>query len=776
VPGGELSLVGASVRRREDPGLLLGRSRFVADLADGCAAVAFVRSPLAAGRIIGIDRPADAEVFTAEDLIGVGAVEAILHRPGYVRVPQPLLATDRVNYVGEPIAAVVADTRHEAEDLADSVFVDIDMHDPVVSADSAIAHGSRIVHPGAPSNVVVSGAIETPDFDAVAAGAAEHIELMITGGRQSAVPIEARGAVVRVDEPSGRLTLYASTQIPHVIRTAITDLIGMPESDLRVVAPAVGGGFGQKIPLPTEYAVLVWLARALGRPLAWIEDRRENFTSSFHGRDHQYKIRGSFDADARLVSLEAEIVANVGAYSCYPITWGVEPLMAMGELPGPYDFQSYRVKAMGVTTNTCPMSPYRGVSRPVLTLSIERLMDLAAARFGIDAIEIRRRNLITDFPYRSVTGVVYDEGSYLASLEKASEVVDLPSFRRRQARARQDGRFIGVGFSVFSERTGYGTPTFAARGMEVTPGYEIVEMTMDPSGGVEVRIGASPHGQGLVTTLSQLVADELGLPIESVTVVHGDTDRTPYGWGTFASRSMVISGGASKIAAVRLRQTLIEIAADLLEAAPEDITLEAGRATVRGTDRGVEIPEVARKAHHQSHLLAPGRDPGLHVTASYDPSGTFSNACHAAVVEVDIETGAVRIDRFVVIEDAGLLINPMIVDGQIAGGVVQGIANALYEEVVYDEAGNILTTSLLDYLPPTASEVPDIEIHHLETITDASITGAKGLGEGGAIGAPAAVINAISDALSTLGVQVTQMPATPQRIRSLIRAATGGGE
>jgi carbon-monoxide dehydrogenase large subunit len=769
-----LSLVGSPIRRREDPNLLLGRSRFVADLTEGCASVSFVRSPLAAGRIIGIDRPADAAVFTAADLIGVGSIEPILHRPGYVRVPQPLLATDRVKYAGEPIAVVVADSRHQAEDLADSVFVDIDMDDPVVSTDSALAKGSRMVHHGAGSNVVVSGAMETPDFDEVIAGAAEHVELAITCGRQSAVPIEARGAVARVDQASGRITLYASTQMPHVIRTAIADLIGMPEADLRVVAPAVGGAFGQKIPLPPEYAILVWLARHLDRSVSWIEDRRENFTASFHSRDHQYKLRGSFDADAHLVALDAEIVANVGAYSCYPITWGVEPLMAMGELPGPYDFRSYRVKALGVTTNTCPMSPYRGVSRPVLTLGMERLMDLAAARFGIDPIEIRRRNLITEFPYRSVTGVEYDEGSYLASLEKAAEVIDLPSFRLQQAEARHDGRFIGIGFSVFSERTGYGTPTFAARGMEVTPGYETVEITMDPSGGVEVRIGASPHGQGLVTTLSQLVADELGLPIESVSVVHGDTDRTPYGWGTFASRSMVISGGASKLAAVGLRRTLSEIAGELLEAAPEDVILEAGRAVVRGTDQGVDISELARIAHHQSHRLAPGRDPGLRAIASYDPPGTFSNACHVAVVEVDIETGGVRIDRFVVVEDAGLLINPLIVDGQIAGGVVQGIANALYEEVVYDETGNILTTSLLDYLPPTASEVPDIEIHHLETITDQSITRAKGLGEGGAIGAPAAVLNAISDALDPLGIQVGQMPATPQRIRSLIRAGSGG--
>ena len=767
-----MKLVGTPIRRREDPELLTGRKRFIADLTAGCQSVAFVRSPMAAAQIVGIELPEGTSVFTAADLTGVGSIEPILHRPDYFRAPQPVLAVDRVIYLGEPIAAVVADTRREAEDLADAVYVDLERHDPVVTAKAALADNSRIVHPGAESNVVVSGVIDTGDIDATSESAVERIELELTCRRQSAAPIETRGAVARYDEESEKVTLHASTQMPHVLRTAICDLLGMQEADLRVIAPAVGGAFGQKMCLPAEYAVLVWLARHLRRSLAWIEDRRENFTSSFHSRDHHYRIWGSFDADARLVAIEGDLVANVGAYSCYPVTWGVEPLMAMAELPGPYDFQSYRVRARGVSTNTCPMSPYRGVSRPVLTLAMERMMDVAAERFGLDPVEIRRRNLITRFPYRSATGIVYDEGSYVASLEKAAEVVDVDSFRRRQAEAREAGRFLGIGFSVFSERTGYGTPAFAPRNMDVTPGYETVEMAMDPSGGVEVRIGASPHGQGLVTTLSQVVADGLGLPLESVRVVHGDTDRTPYGWGTFASRSMVISGGATKLAAERLREAIVAVAGDMLEAAPEDIELAEGRAVVRGTDRGVDISDLARQAYHHTPKLAPEREPGLRATASYDPAGTFSNACHVAVVEVDIETGGVRVDRFVVVEDAGLLINPVIVDGQIAGGVVQGIANALFEEVIYDDGGNILTTTLFDYLPPTASEIPPIEIHHLQTITDASLTGAKGLGEGGAIGSPAAVINAVSDALRPLGVQVTEMPATPDRIRRMIREAT----
>lgn len=395
-------------------------------------------------------------------------------------------------------------------------------------------------------------------------------------------------------------------------------------------------------------------------------------------------------------------------------------------------------------------------------------MDLAAVRFDIEPAEIRRRNLISEFPYASATGLVYDEGSYVESLDRAVEAIGLEDFRDCQAAARSEGRYLGIGFSVFSERTGYGTSAFAARSMDVTPGYETVDLAMDPSGNVEARLGASPHGQGLETTLAQLIGDRLGVEPARVRIVHGDTDRTPYGWGTFASRSLVIAGGAARLASDRLAAKLAAIASAELEAAPEDIVIRAGRATVAGTDAGIEVADLARLAYHSSHRLAAGMDPGLTVTASYDPAGTFSNACHVATVEVDPETGGVRVDRFVVVEDAGRLINPMIVDGQLHGGVTQGIAGALYEEIRYDGEGNILTTSLMDFLPPTLAEVPTIEVHHLETISDATITGAKGLGEGGTIGAPAAIINAVSDALRPLGVEVAEVPATPSRLRRLV--------
>jgi carbon-monoxide dehydrogenase large subunit len=367
--------------------------------------------------------------------------------------------------------------------------------------------------------------------------------------------------------------------------------------------------------------------------------------------------------------------------------------------------------------------------------------------------------------------LVFDEGSYRQTLKIASDALDVPSFRKRQAQARADGKYLGIGFAAFSERTGYGTPAFAARGMGITPGWETVELSMDPSGNLELRIGASPHGQGLRTTLSQLVADEIGVDPDKIKVVHGDTDRTPYGWGTFASRSIVIAGGASVLAARKVQTKLKKIASRLLEAAEEDIVLEASAARVTGTDRAITVEALARAAYQQAHLFRGELDPGISETASYDPAGTFSNACHACVVEVDPETGGVVIERFVVAEDAGRLVNPMIVDGQVVGGVVQGIGNALLEEIVYDDSGNILTATLADFLPPTSREIPEIELFHLETLSDATITHSKGLGEGGAIGAPAAILNAINDSLVPFGVTINEMPATPQRIRAALRHA-----
>jgi carbon-monoxide dehydrogenase large subunit len=767
---------GRPLRRLEDPAILQGFGNYVGDVAArdaGCSYATFVRSPVAAGRIQSITAPPGVRLFTAADLNGVRPICPVIERPDYVPIETPVLAADVVRFVGEPIAVVVADSAAAAEDALESVAVDIEPADPVLSVADAVSPGSPLVHavafPGDP-NTVTDARLTTPGFDAALAQAHVIVELEISCGRQSAMPMEARASHAALDRGTGRVVLHTTTQAPHVVRTGICDSLGIDEDELRVVAPDVGGAFGAKFALAREDVALVFLARALRRDVAWIETREENFLASWHSREQRYQLRAGFTEDGRMTALQADIVADVGAYSCYPVTFGVEPLMAFAELPGPYKVSEYSVRARAVLSNKCPIAPYRGVSRPVQTLATERLMDVAARRLGLDPVTIRKRNLVAEFPHTTPTGLVLDQGTYQEALAEAARRVDLPAFRRRQAESRARGRWLGVGFSCFAERTGYGTPAFAARRMAITPGYERVSMSMDPSGGVVLRIGASPHGQGLRTSLAQLVADRLGLTPSDIRVVHGDTDTTPYGWGSFASRSMVIAGGASSLAAQALRERLVEIAADQLECAPEDVELRQGRAVVKGTGVGVPVKDIARLAHHSSHLLRAGL-PSLEVTASYDPSGTFSNACHVAEVEVDDLTGAVEITRFLVVEDAGLIINPAIVDGQVHGGVAQGIANALYEELLYDDRGVLITTSLMDYLPPTVAEIPDIQIVHLASVSDATLTGAKGVGEGGTIGAPAAVLNAICDALSPLGIELTHLPATPSRIRAAIRAA-----
>jgi len=780
---------GRALPRLEDPAIIRGWGTYVADIAarnTACGYVRFVRSPLASGRILSITTPPGVTVFTAADLAGVQPIRAVLHRPDFVEIGTPILATDVVRFVGEPIAFVVADSEAAAEDAAELVEVDIEPLPAVLSATAALADGAPLVHdcvppehPNAP-NTMVDGRITTPGADKAFATADAVVAVKVSSSRQSAMPLEARASHATFDRATGRTTLYATLQMPHITRTGIADCLGIPEDDLRVIAPDVGGGFGAKMTLAREDVALVWAARHLRRDLAWIETREENFLGAWHSREQVYAIEGAFTADGDLLALRGDLICDVGAYCCYPVTWAVEPLMALVELPGPYKVAEYDVRSRAIATNKCPIAPYRGVSRPMQVLAMERLMDRAAAQLGIDRVEIRDRNLIDEYPHRSPTGLVLDVASHRETLAAAAKLADLEDFERRRAEARARGRYLGIGISCFAERTGYGTPAFAARSTPyplqpdkaapvVTPGFERVILTMDPSGGLTLRIGASPHGQGLKTSLAQLVCDELGMRPDQVRVIASDTDNTPYGWGSYASRAMVIAGGASLIAARNLAERLRALAADRLGALPDDIVLEDGKARRSGTDEAVDLAVIARDTYHSSHLLADKGEPALESVGTYDPSGTFANACHIAEVEVDPLTGKVEIKRFLVAEDAGRLINPAIVDGQIHGGVVQGIANALYEELIYDDRGILVTTSLMDFLPPTVTEVPDIEIAHICTLSPASLTGAKGVGEGGTIGAPAAIANAISDALRPFGVEVFHLPATPHRIRSAIR-------
>ncbi len=768
--GAGLKWVGRAIRRLEDPALVTGQGHFTADLA-ATHWVRFVRSPNAAGKIESIKAPDGALVITAADLTSVKKITPMLHKFNYRPVAQSILADGVVRYVGEAIAAVVASSEEDAEDTADLVEVNISESAPLVDARDALAPGAPQIHAEAPGNVILKGEIKTAGFDDVWASAAKIVRIDARSHRQNATPMEARAAHAAYDKASGRVTLTCTTQMPHLMRTAIADLLGMRESDLRVIAPDVGGGFGQKMSLCAEYVLLVWLACKLKSSVAWTEDRRENLIASFHSRDQYITLEGAFDANAKLIALRADVVSNVGAYSCFPTTSGVEPLMAMAEMPGPYDVQQYQCLARGVLTNTCTMAAYRGVSRPIITFTLERLMDKAAKAFALDPVDIRRRNLIDKFPYTSATGLIYDEATYRQTLEMAVHEIDLPAFRAQQKEARKQGHYLGIGFATFSERTGYGSPAFAARGMAITPGWETVHVSVDPSGFVEARIGSSPHGQGLRTTLAQIIADELGIPPDLIKVVHGDTDTAPYGWGTFASRSLVISGGATLIAARKVRAKLIKIASHMLEAAESDIVLEDGQAKIAGTDRSVTVAAMAREIYTQTHRFKGELEPGLSESGTYDPPGTFSNACHVAIVQLDPETGFVKVERYLVAEDAGRIINPMIADGQVHGGIAQGIGNALLEEIVYDYDGGVLTANLADYMPPTAHEMPHVELHHMETPSTQSITKAKGLGEGGTIGAPAAVLNAINDALTPFNVEIDIIPATPQRIRAALRKA-----
>jgi carbon-monoxide dehydrogenase large subunit len=773
---------GTPVRRVEDGRLMTGASRFVDDLnPTGSLHASFVRSPLAAARITGLDveraRAVDGviDVVTARDL-SLPGLKPVLERDDFTSTEMPLLAHDVVRFAGEPVAMVIAGSRYVAEDGAEVVAVEYDQLPHVSSIPEATAPGAPLVHEDAPGNLLLdAAAYDDPELDGVFAGqAAVVVEASFSTGRLTATPMETRAALASWDEHTRRLVLHVSHQIPHLVRSTVADVLGLPELRVRVIVPDVGGGFGQKCVVGREEVLVAAAAVRLRRPVKWVEDRVENLTASFHGHEQRYGVRAAFDEGGALLGLEADIECDVGAYSCHPFTCGVEPLMAVTELPGPYRLTRYRARTKAVTTNKPPMAPYRGVSRPQITFVMERLMDMAARRLRLDPVEIRMRNLIAaeEFPYRGASGLVYDEGSYRESLERCAAALDHASWTARRSDARANGRSIGQGFATFSERTAYGSSAFAARRMAITPGFESAHLRMDAAGGVTIAVGTLSHGQGHETTFAQIAADELGLRPEDCRLVQGDTDTTPFGWGTFASRSVAIGGSAVKRGSRMLAERIVRIGAHLLEVSAEDVDLADGSVSVRGApDRSVSVAEVARIAHHAVRRMPPDSEAGLEVRALYDPPGTFSNATHGVEVEVDATTGAVEILRYVVVEDCGCVINPAIVTGQVHGGVAQGVAAALYEAMVYDEGGQPLCSTLADYLVPTASEVPFMEIHHLETPSAHSETGAKGMGEGGTIGAPAAIANAVSDALAHLDVEIDELPISPERLRTAIRDA-----
>jgi aerobic carbon-monoxide dehydrogenase large subunit len=773
--------VGVPVPRREDRRMLVGRGAFVADLEPkarpGLLHAAFVRSPHPHARLTGIDVGAAARqhgvaaVFTAASL-GHPYLLAMLERDEYVPTRMPILAGDRVRFVGEPVALVVADDAYLAEDAAEEVAVDWIVQPAVTSIEAAKPATAPRLHDEAAGNCLVDLLMFDDDrLAGIFADAALTVSASFSSARVAALPLEGRACLAEWDDRDDQLVMHVSTQVPHQVRSGVAQALGLPERAIRVIAPDVGGGFGLKCVVGREEVAVAAAALRLRRPVRWAEDRQENLTASFHGHEQRYRVRAAFDELGRILALDAEIECDVGAYSAFPFTCAVEPLMAATELPGVYKVPAYRARGRAIATNKAPTAPYRGVSRPQIVLVMERLMEKAASALSQDPLEVRRRNLISpgEFPYTGVNGITYDEGSYRESLDLAEKQVAERAWAAERDRLREAGLRAGIGFACFSERTAYGTPTMSLRRMGMTPGYDTALVRMDPTGEVIVTTGTCGHGQGHETTFAQIVADRLGVHPDQVRLRQGDTDLASYGWGTWGSRSVVIGGGAAGRAADLVARQLRGIAASLLEASPDDVELAGGAARIRG-DAAAAIPigELARVAHFQAHRVPEDLRYGLEARASFDPPGTFSNACHAAMVVIDPGTGAVGLHRYLVVEDCGVVINPMVVDGQVRGGVTQGAAAALLERVCFDPDGQPVSTTLMDYLAPTAAELCPVEIVHLQTPSRFSETGAKGMGEGGTIGAPAAVLNAINDALSDTDVRFDHIPVLPQDVSAAL--------
>ncbi len=759
--------------------MLLGRGRFTGDLTrPGLLHAAFVRSPHAHALVGSIDAAAARQapgvqgLFTAADL-GHPYLLAMLERDEFVPTPMPILAGDRVRFTGEPVAIVVADDAYRAEDAAELAEVDWDPQPAAASIEAATAAGAPRLHDH--GNCLVDLLMfDDERLPQIFAGAKTCVSAAFASARVAALPLEGRACLAEWDDRDDQLVMHVSTQVPHQVRSGVAQALNLPERAVRVIAPDVGGGFGLKCVVGREEVAVAAAALRLRRPVRWTEDREENLTAAFHGHEQRYRVTAAFDEHGRILGLDAEIDCDTGAYSVFPFTCAVEPLMAATELPGVYKVPAYRARGRAIATSKAPAAPYRGVSRPQIVLVMERLMEKAGEALGLDPLQVRRVNLIGrhEFPYTGINKITYDEGSYRESLDLAEERVNAKGWPAERARLRARGQLAGIGYACFSERTAYGTPAMSQRRMRMTPGYDTAMVRMDPTGEVIVTTGTCGHGQGHETTFAQIVADRLGIHPDQVRLRQGDTDLASYGWGTWGSRSVVIGGGAAGRAADAVAEQLRKIAAGQLEASPADIELAGGTARVRGDESAaIPISELARLVHFQAHRVSEELRYTLEARATFDPPGTFSNACHAAMVMIDPGTCAIRLHRYLVVEDCGVVINPVVVDGQVRGGVTQGVAAALLERVCFDAEGQPVSATLMDYLAPTAAEMCPVDIVHLETPSQFSETGAKGMGEGGTIGAPAAVLNAVNDALSGTRIRFDHIPVLPHEVSAALSEA-----
>jgi carbon-monoxide dehydrogenase large subunit len=759
--------VGQRVKRKEDPRLLSGHGQYADDVTlPGQLHIAFVRSDLPAGRIRSIDSTAARElpgvhaVFTGADLNAIaGPMWTTTNGPSEALFPFRPLAGDDVRFVGDPIALVVASSRYVAEDACELVDVDIDPIPAVATLEDAMAEGAPPVHPELGTNVLDAPAMPDPELDAILASAAHVVTRTFGMSRTTNVPMEGRGLVASYDRHRGQLQVWPSTQSPHEIKAFASRVAGIPENCIRVEFGDVGGGFGQKMyPTREEAAVLV-AAKLVGRPVKWIEDRRENLIAANQARHDVATLTMAADEHGHILAATFHLVTGVGSFPAGGVAGGGGGFVAM-LFTGPYRIPKIGFSSQTVFTNTCGMAPFRG-PWAIETIAREQMMDALAREIGIDPLDLRRRNVIhqSDLPFTLPSGLVYDLITPEETMEQAAEIADWSGFRAEQAAARADGRYLGIGMSVSIEPSAVGMGAW---------GTEAATVRIDVSGQVEVMMGSGSHGHSLETTIPQIVADHLGCSIDDVVLRQGGD--TPYGPGTGGSRSAVILGGAAQTASTRLREKLVKISAHMLEAAPDDLEVAGSAVSVRGTPtKAVTFAELAAAAYLNPMLLPPGVEAGLEASSRFQPPApfTWSNATHLCTCEIDPATGEITLARFIVSEDCGVMINPMVVEGQIAGGVAQGIGGALYEEMAYDPDGNPLATTFLDYLIPTATEVPVMEYGHVET-PSASLGGYKGMGEGGAIASPAAVANAVNDALAALGASVNQFPITPWRVREAI--------
>jgi aerobic carbon-monoxide dehydrogenase large subunit len=773
------SLVGSRIKRREDPRLIMGRGTYVDDIQlPRMTYAAILRSPYAHARIrsINVDKakalPGVVAVMTGADLQGKN-VPCGWTLPDIKVAPHPALAVGKVRYTGDAVAVVVADERYIARDALDLIEVDFEPLPVVVDAEQAIQPGAPQLHDEVPNNTTFVWKVGGGDIDKAFREAEVVVKERIVNQRLIPNAIEPRGMVAQYTPGSGDLILWTATQIPHLVRLLLSMVIGIPEHKVRVIAPEVGGGFGSKLYLYPEEVIVATLARMTGRPVKWIEERRENYVATTHGRDQVQYVEVAAKRDGTITGLRVKSIANMGAYLS-TFAPGIPTILFGLMLAGNYRIPNIACEVTGVHTNTTLVDAYRGAGRPEATYLVERAVDLTARELGMDPAEIRRRNFVpaNAFPHTTATGVTYDSGNYQPTLDKALEIAGYQQLRQEQERLRQEGKYLGIGVVTYVEICGMAPSQVLGAVGAGAGGWESATVRVHPTGKVTLYSGASSHGQGHETAFAQIVGDGLGIPLEDVEVVHGDTAQVQFGIGTFGSRSAAVGGMAAVMSVNKVEEKAKKIAAFLLEAAEADLVFESGQFFVKGTPgRGITIQQVAFAAY-VPHKYPTGLEPGLEATSFYDPSNfTWPFGSHVAVVEVDPETGVIKLRRYIAVDDCGRVINPLLVDGQIQGGLAQGIAQALFEEAVYDENGQLISGSLMDYAVPKADDLVNFELDRTETPSPVNALGVKGIGEAGTIASSAAIVNAVVDALAPLGVKHLDMPLKPERVWQAIQQA-----